>query len=94
MQTLRDWCDVPAGKLLTTITGPELQATAAAFRAEGRTLWVLAGDPKLVSQVSPSLRPTLIGTATSKRELQTTIGRPTQNYAQSQFSVYGAEVTS
>jgi hypothetical protein len=92
IQTLRSWCDVPVTTLGGPVQGSQLAATAAAFQAEGKALWVLAATPKLISQTSPALTPVLIGSATSPRELEQRVDRAPEDYAPDTLSVYGEKV--
>jgi hypothetical protein len=94
MQTLRSWCNVPVTSVVKPISSTDLQHVAQAFRAQGRTLWVLGSNPTLIRQVDPGLNPVLIGLAKSPRELAQTVNGPPENYAESQLSVYGSEVPS
>ncbi len=91
MQTVRSWCNVPAARLLSPATSPQLSAMAASMRAQGRTLWVV-GTATLIRQTDPALTPALIGKGTSPRELEQTVDRPPQHYSQSVLTVSGAKV--
>jgi hypothetical protein len=91
-QTVRSWCDVPVTTLADPLPGTPLAATAAAFQAEGKSLWVLAATSGAISQTSHALTPILIGTAKSERELEQTVNRAPKHYAPSTLYVYGAKV--
>jgi hypothetical protein len=91
MQTLRDWCGVPAASLYGPMSPQQLHATAAALRSEGKTLW-LVGALANLHQVNSSVTPTPIATASDPRELERTLDRPPQHYTPVSLIVYGYPV--
>ena len=94
-QTLRSWCNVPVSSLaVPVIGGAQLQQVAASFKTEGKTLWMLGATPNVIRAAAPTvtLTPALIGTAQSPRELEQSVDRPAQHYAQSELTIYGGPV--
>jgi hypothetical protein len=91
MQTMRDWCGVPAAALGGPISTGQLHTLATSLRSDGKILWLL-GNQTLVHQVNPAVTPPLIASAVSKRELEESLDRPPQHYVQSALSVYGYQV--
>ena len=62
-QTLREWCgNLPVAHLTKQITSAQLEKVATDFKHEGRTLWVLSGQPSAITASAPGLRPTLLAT--------------------------------
>ncbi len=92
MQSIRDWCGVPAATVAQPVSDEQLSAMAAAFRSEGKTLWVV-GNPTVIRKAYPTSRPRLIGSASSPHELAETVEHPPQHYAPATMSVYGYPVT-
>jgi hypothetical protein len=91
-QTLRSWCNVPVASLINPNQGTQLAALSASFATEGKTLWILAASPVSISQASSGLKPVLIDTAVSPREIESTVDRAPAGYATLKLSVYGAKV--
>jgi hypothetical protein len=92
-QTLRDWCHNMPVALLTSHVGlPELEKVAAQFKKEGRTLWILSGQPSAITDSAPGLDPALLAAQSDPRALAKTLVSPTQNYATGTLTVYGVRI--
>ncbi|MGE5762669.1 MAG: hypothetical protein ACM3ZF_01915 [Mycobacterium leprae] len=89
---LRTWCDVPVAVLTDLLPERRLREIAGAWRAEGRSLWVLASGPDLLARSAPWIPPRLIASAGSLRDLERTLNRPPQLYSITTVSVYGGIV--
>jgi hypothetical protein len=89
---LRAWCDVPVAVLTAPPSEPRLRAISAAWRAEGRSLWLLGSRPDALARSAPWVRRQLIASAGSLRDLERTLNRPPQLYAITTLSVYGGVV--
>lgn len=93
MQTIRSWCDVPAGQLLQGMTPSQEAGVVAGLRAGGRTVWLLGSSPANLMAVAPATAPQLIGQAVSAREIGPTLSRPPTVYGTSTLVVYAAALT-
>lgn len=91
-QTFRSFCGVPAAILGGPIAPTQVSAVAAAFRSEGRVLWLVASKPSAITNLDPSAAPQLLGQAASTHELQATLVRPPQRYVTGSLTMYGAPV--
>jgi hypothetical protein len=91
MQTVRDWCGVPVAQLTATASTQQLESAAAAFRSQGKTLWLI-GSGSLVQQLEPASTPTVIGSAISPRELGNVLDGPADHYAPMGLAISGVEV--
>jgi hypothetical protein len=90
MQTMRSWCNVPAGELRSALTQTQLATTVAGLRTEGRTLWVMAASAKAITSSVPGAAPHLLGFALNDREIQGTLTQPASTYGANAIAIYGA----
>lgn len=93
-QTIRGYCGVPATKLTGPLTPARMQAVAGAWRAEGRTLWVLGSSPTLIEKSLPGLRPTFMAGARNVHLLNESISRPATQYRTELLEIYAARIGS
>jgi hypothetical protein len=91
-QTIRTFCNVPAASLTSAATDAQIRQIAAVWKAQGRTLWVLASSPATLLQAAPAAQPAAIATATSPRELEATVAYAPQAYTTATLPMYGAKV--
>jgi hypothetical protein len=94
MQTMRSWCNVPAAGLRHPLTTSRLAATAAELRAQGRTLWIMAGSAKAITANAPGSVPRRLGYAVNDREIRETLTRPVSGYASTTLALYGAKISA
>lgn len=92
-QTLRDWCGIPVAVLRGPTGRTEMAAIAAVLARSGRSLWMLGYIPSEITSAVPGLTPHLVGIATDYRELERTITRSPDGYAQGSLVVYAARVS-
>jgi hypothetical protein len=90
---VRSWCDVPVAVSAGAISAQRLREVAAAWQAEGRSLWLLGSAPEAVAGPAPGVSPVFVASATSSRELETTINRPPQYFSVGTLTVYAAQVS-
>ena len=93
MQTIRSFCNVPAAQLLTPPAPAQLHHAEVSIRTEGKSLWVLASSPGMITGTLPGVTPQLLGATTSSHELAKTLVSPPSDYATEAFSVYSAELS-
>ena len=92
MQSMRDWCGIPAAGLFLPATQAKVRTMAADLASEGRALWVLGYSASSITSAVPGLEPGLIASAQSPHELTQTIARPADTYTQTPIFVYAARV--
>lgn len=91
-QTMRSFCGVPASQLSAALTPSRMAAIAGAWRAEGRTLWVLGSTPELITKSVPGVSPVFVSAAQNVHELTESISRPATQYRSELLEVYAARI--
>lgn len=90
-QTIRSWCNVPTASLISNST-VAADTIAAAFAKQNRTVWLIGTSQQSLLRVDPDLTPTLLGRASSLRQLERTVERPPENYNTSTLTIEAARV--
>ncbi len=90
VSALRAWCGYPVAVLNQPLNAQQLQQLDAAWRAGGKTLWIVGSSPATVHQSAPGLNPAPIASAANPRELEMTISRPPAAYQPGPLTIYGS----
>jgi len=92
-QSLRGWCNVPVAVLVPTPTSAATLAhLAAAWSAEGRRLWVVAGDAATITKTLPAAKPHATPVVVNRHLLEMALLHRPGSYATQQFSLVMAPV--
>jgi hypothetical protein len=91
-QAIRSFCGVPVAIRLPTLTAAGLEALARRFRAEGRTLKLVADAPEQIAAVLPGTRARTIATVVDDHELEQTLTKPPRSYWVKTYTFAVAEV--
>ena len=91
-QAIRGFCNVPTAIRQRTLTAADLEALARRFRAEGRTLELLADTPEHIAAVLPGVRARTVARIVDTHELEQTLTKPPRYYWTKTYSFALAEV--
>jgi hypothetical protein len=94
-QALRGWCNVPVAIMPKALPGraAELTQLAAQWKADGRTLWVVADSADAIHEVVPSATTTETPVVVNPYFLQRTLVSRPRHYVPEEFSLVLAPVS-
>jgi hypothetical protein len=93
-QVVRSYCDVPAAALAQQLSPERTKSLAAAWRAQGRRLWIMGSSPQVITNAVPGAQPFLAAGAYNTHRLNETLSRLPNTYRVETLQVYVANVSS
>jgi hypothetical protein len=88
----QDWCHYDTAMLDGPESEASLEAAAARFGQEGKSLWVVAYGSTAITSTVHGLKPEFLGEAVSTEELAQTLEGPPEHYSVAELSIYAARV--
>jgi len=91
---LASWCSIPAASMKDAqpLVAQDVRRLAEQWQAQGRTLWLVARDPKALAALPTARPPAELADAVGTHDAQQTISRRPVHYDTSEVKLYGAPV--